>query len=168
MNNTQNRCVARYALLLALLVVSIPQAMANKSHTTWSTSAADTQGGLLPWDSPYGYVYAYDWADMHPAARDELIELTEKGGDSKGKSSHGKRDKRYQDLTPEQREALHKRREDFKSLPPEERERIQKAREKFHNMPSEERQKLKDRWRSMTPEERERAYKNKKNHKHRN
>jgi DNA-binding PadR family transcriptional regulator len=163
MNDAQNRCVACYALLLALLVVSIPQAMANKSHTTRSTSAADTQGGLLLWDSPYGY----DWADMHPAARYDLIELAEKGGDSKGKYSHGKRDKPYQDLTPEQRETLHQRREDFKSLPPEERERIQKAREKFHNMPSEERQKLKDKWRSMTPEERERAYKNKKNHKRR-
>jgi Protein of unknown function (DUF3106) len=160
MNGTQNRYIARYGLLLALLVVSIPQAMANKSNTTWSTSEAEAQGELLLWGSDHGY----DWPDMSPAARYELIELAEKGGESKGKYSHGNHHKRYQDLTPEQRETLHKRRENFKSLPPEERQRIQKAREKFHNMPPEERQKLKDKWRSMTPEERQRAYNNKKNH----
>lgn len=165
MNGTQNRYVARYALLLALLVVSIPQVLANKSNKTWSTSGAEVQGELLLWESAYGY--GYGWTDMYPAARYELIELAEKGRESKGKYSHGNHHKRYQDLTPEQRETLHKRREDFKSLPPEERERIQKAREKFHNMPSEERQKLKDKWRSMTPEERQRAYKHKKNHKRR-
>lgn len=163
MNDTQNRYIVRYALLLALLVVSIPQAMANKSNTTWSTSEADTQGGLLLWES----AYSYDWTDMHPAARYELMELADKGGKSKGKYSHGNHHKRYQELTPEQRKKLRKRREDFKSLPPEERERIQKAREKFHNMPPEERQRLIDKWRSMTPEERQRSYKNKKNHKRR-
>lgn len=165
MNGTQNRYIARHALLLALLVVSIPQAMANKSNTTWTTSEAETQGELLLWGSDHGYAYGYDWADMYPAARYELIELAEKSRESKGKYSHGNHHKRYQDLTPEQRETLHKRREDFKSLPPEERERIQKARKKFHNMPSEERQKLRNKWRSMTPEERQRAYKHKKNHK---
>lgn len=159
MNGTKNRYIARHALLLVLLVVSIPQAMANKSNTTWTTSEAEIQGELLLWESDFG------WADRYPAARYELIELAEKGGESKGKYSHGNHHKRYQDLTPEQRETLHKRREDFKSLPPKERERIQKAREKFHNMPSEERQKLRNKWRSMTPEERQRAYKHKKNHK---
>ena len=158
MNGTQNRYIARHALLLALLVASIPQAMANKSYTTWATSDTDTQGGLLLWEP------VYDWTEMHPAARYELMELADKGGKSKGKYSHGNHYKRYQDLTPEQRETLHKRREDFKSLPPEERQRIQKAREKFHNMPSEERQKLRDKWRSMTPEERQRANKHKKNY----
>ncbi|MEH6528423.1 MAG: DUF3106 domain-containing protein [Porticoccus sp.] len=154
MNDTQHRYIARYALLLALLVVSIPQAMANKLNKNWPTSEADTQGRLALWETAYGY----DWTDMYPAVRYELMELADKGGES-SKYSHGNNHKRYQNLTPEERDKLHKRREDFKSLPPEERERIQKAREKFHNMSPEERQRVKDKWRSMTPEERQRAKK---------
>ena len=152
MNDTQHRYIARYALLLALLVVSVPLAMANKLNTTWSTSEAETQGRLVLWETAYDY----DWIDMYPAVRYERMELADKGG--KSSNNH----KRYQNLTPEERDKLHRRREDFKSLPPEERERIQKAREKFHNMSPEERQKVKDKWRSMTPEERQRAYTHKK------
>jgi hypothetical protein len=154
MNNTQHRYIVRHALLLVLLVVSIPQAMANKSNTTWSTSEADLEGRSILWEATYGY----ERTDLHPVVHYELMELADKGGKS-GKYSHGKNHKRYQNLTPEERDKLHKRREDFKSLPPEERERIQKAREKFHNMSPEERQRIKDKWRSMTPEERQRAYK---------
>ena len=154
MNDTQHHYIAWYALLLALLVVSIPQAMANKSNTMWSTSDADIQGLRET-------AYNHDWMDLYPAVRYERKVLADKGRES-SKYSQGDRHKRYKNLTPEERDKLHKRREDFKSLPPEERERIQKAREKFHKMPPKERQKLIDKWRSMTPEERQRAYKHRK------
>ena len=156
MNDTQHRYIVRHALLLALLVVSIPQTMANTSNITWSTSETDLEERPILWEMTYGH----ERTDLHPVVHYELMELADKGGES-GKYSHGKNHKRYQNLTSEERDKLHKRREDFKSLPPEERERIQKAREKFHKMSPEERQRIKDKWRSMTPEERQRAYKHK-------
>jgi hypothetical protein len=74
--------------------------------------------------------------------------------------NHHKHDrKRFDELSPAQKERIKKRREAFKSLPPEEKERIYRAREEFHNMPPEKRQRLKEKWRNMSPEERERSHK---------
>lgn len=76
--------------------------------------------------------------------------------------NHRKHDrKRFDELSPAQREQIKKRRETFKALPREEKERIYRAREEFHNMPPEKRQRLKEKWRNMSPEERERAHKRK-------
>ena len=68
----------------------------------------------------------------------------------------------YENLTPQERERIQKRREKFKSLPPEEQQRIRKARDKYKKMPPEERKRLKEKWRKMTPEERRKHTKNKK------
>jgi len=74
--------------------------------------------------------------------------------------NHRKHDrKRFDELSPAERERIKKRREAFKSLPPEEKARIYRVREQFHNMPPEKRQRLKEKWRNMSPEERERAHK---------
>ena len=67
--------------------------------------------------------------------------------------------KRFDELSPEQKAIIKKRREAFKALPPEKRQQIYKAREKFHNMPPEKRERLKEKWRNMSPEEKDRAYK---------
>lgn len=73
--------------------------------------------------------------------------------------NHHKRDrKRFEELSPAQKERIKKRREAFKALPPEEKQRIYQAREKFYNMPPEKRQRLKEKWRNMTPEEREQSH----------
>lgn len=71
------------------------------------------------------------------------------------------RGERFEELTPEQKERIRKRREKFNSLPPEEQERIKKAREKFKKLPPEERKKLKEKWKKMTPQERQ-QYRNEK------
>ncbi|PHS76411.1 DUF3106 domain-containing protein [Porticoccus sp.] len=71
-------------------------------------------------------------------------------------SKHDKKDwkRRYESMTPAEREKLEKRREYFKSLSPEERQRIHQAREKFRSLPPEKREALKEQWRSMSPEQR--------------
>ena len=75
--------------------------------------------------------------------------------------------KHFDELSPEQKEIIKKRRKAFKALPPEERERIHQAREKFHNMPPEKRERLKNKWKNMSPEERDNTY-NKKFKSHKN
>ncbi len=146
------------SLLLISIIVFASTAMADKGQQTWFDSSRGDRERLSPWE--------YSQSDIHANRRDNAIKLADKGGESGGNYSNSNRHKRYEELTPEQREKLQKRREHFKSLPPEERERIQKARDKFHSMPAEERQKLKDKWRLMTPEERKRAKKYKKNKDH--
>ena len=77
--------------------------------------------------------------------------------------------KHFDELSPEQKEIIKKRRKAFKALPSEERERIHQAREKFHNMSPEKRERLKNKWKNMSPEERDNAYKKKfKSHKNKN
>lgn len=76
-------------------------------------------------------------------------------------SKHDKKDwkRRYESMTPAEREQLEKRREYFKSLPPEERQRIHQAREKFRSLPADKREELKEQWRTMSPEQRKEFHK---------
>ncbi len=79
-----------------------------------------------------------------------FIVVASRDGDQRG----GKKSKRWENLTPEQRAKLDKRRKQFESLPPEEKEKIRKAREHYRDLPSDQRKELREKWRSMTPEER--------------
>lgn len=81
----------------------------------------------------------------------------DKGHPSKPDKKDWKR--RYESMTPAEREQLEKRREYFKSLSPEERQRIHQAREKFRSLPPEKREALKEQWRSMSPEQRKAFHK---------
>ena len=93
----------------------------------------------------------------------EMIDLWEFADNHKNHPKYDRKHdrKRFDELTPAQREKIKKRRERFKALPPEEKERIYRAREEFHNMPPEKRQRLKKKWQNMSPEERKRAHKRK-------
>lgn len=151
MNDTHNQSVFRYLLVLVFSTLVVTPAVAN-------------HGGL---GSPSVLLQGFErkntqseenWEEVYPVLPYELFELADKGGEPKGYGNHHKR---YEELTPEQRENLRKRRDDFRSLPPEERERIRKAREKFRNMPPDKRQELKDKWKKMTPEERRQRHKKK-------
>ncbi|WP_461482678.1 DUF3106 domain-containing protein [Porticoccus sp.] len=89
------------------------------------------------------------WQERHLSSR----QLADKWED-KHKDRDKKERKRFESLSPEDREKLRERREVFKSLPPEERERIERAREKFRSLPPERREELKEKWRNMSPEQR--------------
>lgn len=94
------------------------------------------------------------WAGR-PAAGLQLADKWQGKDKDKGGKERGDGDRRrYESLSPEERDRLRERRELFKSLPPEERERIERAREKYRNLPPERREELKDKWRNMSPEQR--------------
>lgn len=151
MNDTHNQCVLRYLLVLVFSALVVMPAAA--SHRGLSSPSELKQG--FQWQQAER---EQNWEAIYPALAYELFELADKGGESKGYGNHRKR---YEDLTPEQREKLRKRRDDFRSLPPEERERIRNAREKFRKMSPEKRQELKDKWKKMTPEERKQRHRKK-------
>lgn len=62
--------------------------------------------------------------------------------------------KRWKDLTQEQRDRIRERYHRFQDLPTDEQDRIRKRYEWFKNLPSEERHQLREKWQRMTPEER--------------
>lgn len=110
--------------------------------------AKTEQPGLLLYDVdqyPVGERRIHD-------ARDSTVYIVVASRD--GDKREGKKGKRWENLTPEQRAKLDKRRKQFESLPPEEKEKIRKAREHYRDLPSDQRKQLREKWRSMTPEER--------------
>lgn len=142
----------RFGLLLAVLLGS-PSLLAMPNHDHWSHPLPALRAspmkaqltGAAPW-------HRTDAA--HPQLADRWEDKKDKRGDKDDKYRDKRDKKRYDKLSPEQRERLRERRELFKSLPPEERERIERAREKFRNLPPERREELKEKWHNMSPEQR--------------
>ena len=122
-------------IVLCALLFSSPL-LAQKDTGSWH-SQPNTHYKSSPWQEQH----------VSPQHLADKREDKQKGGDKKDR-------KRFESLTPDDREKLRERREIFKSLPAEERERIERAREKYRNLPPERREELKEKWRKMSPDER--------------
>lgn len=64
--------------------------------------------------------------------------------------------KRWQDMTPEEREEVRRRKAQYDSLPAREQRRLRKAQEDYESMPAERRREIRERWDKMSPEEKRR------------
>lgn len=170
----------RLLTLLAMSCYGVFSGLIFFSSSVLFSTAVKAHPNFDPqYDDPnnYQYNYQYDYQynkehlpqsvghtgpniDHSPfIAYPEMIDLWEFADNNKNHRKHDR--KRFDELSPAQREQIKKRRERFKALPPEEKERIYRAREEFHNMPPEKRQRLKEKWRNMSPEERKQAHKRK-------
>ena len=73
-----------------------------------------------------------------------------------------KRDKKWQDLSPEEKKKLRKRYKEWQSLPPEEKEKIRQRMQRLNQMSPQERktyQQLYKKWRHLPPDERQQLQK---------
>ena len=73
-----------------------------------------------------------------------------------------KRDKKWQDLSPEEKKKLRKRYKEWQSLPPEEKEKIRQRMKRLNQMSPQERktyQQLYKKWRHLPPDERQQLQK---------
>ena len=148
-----------------------------KAHPNFDPQYADPNNYQHNYQYNYQYLSQYNEKYEHQSvghtrantahspfiAYPEMIDLWEFADNQKNHPKYDRKHdrKRFDELSPAQKERIKKRREAFKSLPPEEKERIYRAREEFHNMPPEKRQRLKEKWQNMSPEERKRAHKRK-------
>ena len=73
-----------------------------------------------------------------------------------------KRDKKWQDLSPEEKKKLRKRYKEWQSLPPDEKEKIRQRMKRLNQMSPQERttyQQLYKKWRHLPPDERQQLQK---------
>lgn len=64
--------------------------------------------------------------------------------------------KRWEDLSPREREQIRRRKEQYESLPQSEQRRIRDARERYEKMPPQRQQQVRERWERLSDEEKRR------------
>jgi hypothetical protein len=64
--------------------------------------------------------------------------------------------KKWEEMTPQEQDAVRRRKEQYESLPYEEQQRIRKAREQYQKLPEDKQDKLREKWEKMSPEEKKR------------
>lgn len=96
---------------------------------------------LSPEHKEFAHPLKDHWADIPEYKRERIIKGFE----------------RYNNMTPEAKEAFKANIDRFRAMPPEHQERIKQRMMQFKDLPPEEQIKIKQKWNSMSKEEREDA-----------